>query len=266
MAHLSREEKMQEALIGWLVAGGSLEGLFIEVEMFVESLGGIEWFKQDGFRAVALQRLHESLDRVQWLAGKVDRAGLPKIPPQMLPSACPDGEACPDKAFHAPAAPAPAGPDPTPIDEPATVSLSSLEAFRSGLLDRSRNGRVTVLAACEEFEKVAAAPAPAPAPEPQPAFVLIEAFGGVVSSVRASVPVQVSIWNRDEVREGLVPTVLRELPLQPIRTLREEDELQQFPETKVVNGQTLHLLRVDGQVRFDRQGRPIYCSVPGKEA
>lgn len=155
MAELSKEETMQEALIGWILAGGTCEGLITQLELFVQGLVEFDKFEDGGVREKALDRLEASLYHVQWLAAKVDLAGVPGLPPDVLKK---------------PAAPAPAPQEPIKV----LVKLSSFYA--------------------EAFE------------------------------VRASLPAQVSIWNDRDVREGLVPTALLNLPLQPVRVLRESDD------------------------------------------
>lgn len=180
---MSKEETIQEALIDWTLAGGSLEDLVKQFEMFVEGLADIDNFQDGGDRQAALGRLEAGLGHVRWLAGKVDRAGLPERPPQAKP-------------------------------------------------------------------------------EPAPVPVLIEIADGVLVGVRASDAVQPSLWNHDEVREGLVPTALLDLPHRPVAVLREDPEQQDFPEVLLVRGQERRLLRVDGKVQYGRNGQPMYVSIP----
>lgn len=188
MAELSKEETLQEALIGWILAGGNCEDLIRQVDLFFEGVEEFETFADGGDRAAQLDWVRAGLMIVGARARSVDRAGgFPEVSPA--------------------------------------------EKRRAALRQE---------APC----------------------VMVELRDGLVESVRASAPVNVTVWSRDEVREGLVPTVLLEMPAQPVQVLHEESVLQAFPEQKVVGGATLYLLRVDGKVRYDRQGRPIYCSVP----
>ena len=176
MAELTKEQALQEALIGWVLGGGTCHGLFVQMELFVDALTEMDNFQDGGARQQALQRLLESLDEVQRLALKADGTGIPELPPHLKPAA------------------------------------------------------------------------------PAPVKVLVVVSASEVAEVRASVPVQVSIWERGEVREGFVPTALLDLPVQPIVGLVEDD----LPAFKVIDG-------VKRWLAYDRRGRALYVKIPEKE-
>lgn len=197
---MTREEHLQEALISWVLAGGSCFGLVEQLQGFVDGLMDIDAMGDGGNRQARLHNFKASLDHAAFMAGKVDRAGLPEFPPHMKPVG-----------------------DRFPLAPPAYVPMA----------------------------------------EPSPIKVLIDLSGGVVNGARASHPVSVMVWNRDEVREGMVPTTLRGLRPQPIQVLSEDEPV--FPETQQLGSMTLYLMRVGGRIRFDRAGKPIYCTIPDKE-
>ena len=174
MANLSNEERIQEALIDWHLAGGSCEGLIEQVEMFVAGLEELETFEDGGERAEQLGQLRARLRRAMGAAARVDnQGGMPSRPPRRQ-------------------------------------------------------------------EDIARAQA------------LIELSEHRAPVVRSSVPLDVTVWRDDEVREGFVPSALLDLPRQPVTVLDERD----LPKTKVGrSGQILRLL-------FDRRGRPVYASIP----
>ena len=181
---ISPEEQLQEVLVGWVLAGGSLVGLFTQIDNFIDALQDLS---PGGDQMVRLERLSMAVDDCIRHAGKVDRAGVPEFPPA----------------------------------------------------DRPKKAR------------------------PQ---VLVEMFEGVISQARCNTPVDVFVWDRSEVREGLVPTALKAQTLQTVRVLSEDEPDQEaVPETKTVGGETLYLLRVDGKVRYDRKGKPVYCTIPGRD-
>jgi len=84
MADLSKEEQLQEALIGWVLQGGSCEGLAQQLALFLEGLEEYETYEGGGVRAEAFARLRVAMDSVVYRAGKVDQAGsFQKLPPDV---------------------------------------------------------------------------------------------------------------------------------------------------------------------------------------
>lgn len=82
---LSKEEQLQESLINWLLAGGNCAELVSQVQQFFQGVRESESCELDGYRAVELDRLIDSLEKPRWHAAKIDRnGGFPKLPPGQL--------------------------------------------------------------------------------------------------------------------------------------------------------------------------------------